>query len=201
MSTEPAQRDSEATRQRLLEVATQSFAAVGLDGVRVDQLAQAAGVNKRMIYHYFGDKRGLYNAVLESAAIGLQAPADLTDLEGWRKQVAEHLRGDRVRLLAWEGLRLGAERSGDGPEASQSGPNPAAEQNAQDVALLYAALAVLPELCPQLVQAMTGQAARAPEFQQRWQRFARRLGGMIGRASQAPKERVRLTGSARPSVR
>ena len=34
---------------------------------RVDRIAARAGVNKRMIYHHYGDKRGLYLAVLERA--------------------------------------------------------------------------------------------------------------------------------------
>ena len=104
----PGQRDSAATRQRLLDAATEAFAAAGLEGVRVDQLAAAAGVNKRMIYHYFGDKRGLYDAVLAAAGAELSTPFDLAALAQWQTQVAQGLSGSRARLLAWEGLRLGS---------------------------------------------------------------------------------------------
>jgi AcrR family transcriptional regulator len=38
-----------------------------LNGARVDAIAQRARVNKRMIYHYFGGKDGVYLAVLEAA--------------------------------------------------------------------------------------------------------------------------------------
>lgn len=59
------QRDPARTRMAILEAATQEFTAKGLTGARVDTIASRSGVNKRMIYHYFGDKEGLYLAVLE----------------------------------------------------------------------------------------------------------------------------------------
>ncbi len=59
-------RDAEATRAALLERATREFADRGYDGARVDEIAEAAGINKRMIYAYFGDKEGLYRAVLDA---------------------------------------------------------------------------------------------------------------------------------------
>ena len=59
-------RDPERTRAAILAAATEEFAANGLTGARVDAIASRARVNKRMIYHYFGDKEGLYLAVLEA---------------------------------------------------------------------------------------------------------------------------------------
>jgi AcrR family transcriptional regulator len=44
-----------------------------LTGARVDAIAQRARVNKRMIYHYFGDKDGLYLAVLEATYGSIRA--------------------------------------------------------------------------------------------------------------------------------
>lgn len=60
-------RDPERTRAVILAAATEEITAKGLGGARVDEIAERAGVNKRMIYHYFGDKDGLYLAVLEAA--------------------------------------------------------------------------------------------------------------------------------------
>jgi len=60
-----AGRDPERTRARILAAATQVFAEHGFAGARVEVITAAAGVNMRMIYHYFGDKAGLYVAVLE----------------------------------------------------------------------------------------------------------------------------------------
>jgi len=60
----PRSRDPGRTRRKLLESATRLFSAKGFDGVSVDDIVAAAGVNKRMVYHYFGNKEGLYLAVL-----------------------------------------------------------------------------------------------------------------------------------------
>lgn len=60
-------RDPERTRAAILAAATEEFAAKGIGGARVDSIAQRAGANKRMLYHYFGDKEGLYISVLEGA--------------------------------------------------------------------------------------------------------------------------------------
>jgi len=61
----PQRRNPAATRQKLLAAARREFATSGLAGARVDEIAARAGVNKQLVYHYFGDKDALYLAVLE----------------------------------------------------------------------------------------------------------------------------------------
>ena len=61
----PQRRDPAATRSKLLTAARREFASSGLAGARVDEIAARAGVNKQLVYHYFGDKDALYLAVLE----------------------------------------------------------------------------------------------------------------------------------------
>ena len=61
----PQRRDPAATRRKLLVAARREFADSGLAGARVDEIAARAGVNKQLVYHYFGDKDALYLAVLE----------------------------------------------------------------------------------------------------------------------------------------
>jgi len=60
-------RDAERTRAEILAVATAEFADRGYDGARVDEIAARTSTTKRMIYYYFGGKRQLYVAALESA--------------------------------------------------------------------------------------------------------------------------------------
>lgn len=63
---EPNQkRDRSATREKVLAAAIREFADKGLDGARVDEIAHRSGVNKNMLYHYFGNKEQLFTAVLE----------------------------------------------------------------------------------------------------------------------------------------
>lgn len=59
-------RDSEATKARLLQAATSEFSSRGYDGARVENIARTAGVNINLVYHYFGNKQGIYVAALES---------------------------------------------------------------------------------------------------------------------------------------
>jgi AcrR family transcriptional regulator len=66
------QRDPERTKAAILEAATQEFAENGMGGARVDAIAERAGTNKRMLYHYFGDKEQLYLHVLEEAYVGIR---------------------------------------------------------------------------------------------------------------------------------
>lgn len=54
-----------ATRDRILRAATKVFAQTGFDGARVDAIAAEADINKERLYYYFGDKDGLFTAVLE----------------------------------------------------------------------------------------------------------------------------------------
>ncbi|SHJ24600.1 transcriptional regulator, TetR family [Roseomonas rosea] len=61
----PGRRDPENTRRALLEAAIGEFAAKGLAGARVDEIAARSGVNKQLVYHYFGTKEDLYAAALE----------------------------------------------------------------------------------------------------------------------------------------
>ena len=61
----PRVRQPERTRQRILEAAMVEFSTRGLGGARIDAIAERAGTNKRMIYHYFGNKEAMFLAVLE----------------------------------------------------------------------------------------------------------------------------------------
>lgn len=60
-------RDPDATRKRILAAAKAEFARKGLGGARVDDIARRAKANKRMLYHYFGNKEDLFQRTLEDA--------------------------------------------------------------------------------------------------------------------------------------
>ena len=65
-------RDPEATRGRILAAAKVEFARKGLGGARVDDIADRAKTNKRMLYHYFGNKEDLFRITLEDAYAGIR---------------------------------------------------------------------------------------------------------------------------------
>src|SRR2546421_7174191 len=64
LSAAPATRDPERTRERILNAGFREFAAKGFAGARVDAIARSASINKRMLYHYFGNKKALFREVL-----------------------------------------------------------------------------------------------------------------------------------------
>ena len=78
----PQRRDPARTRQKLLVAARREFAQAGLAGARVDEIAARAGVNKQLVYHYFGDKDALYLAVLEWVYEEIRAKEHVLNLEG-----------------------------------------------------------------------------------------------------------------------
>ncbi|WP_417725839.1 TetR family transcriptional regulator [Roseovarius sp.] len=75
-------KDPEAVRQDILTIATQEFAAHGLSGANINEIARQTSTSKRMIYYYFGDKEGLYCSVLEGVYATLRAREDELDVAG-----------------------------------------------------------------------------------------------------------------------
>lgn len=198
-------RDPIRTRERILRAARREFVAKGFAGARVDAIARAASVNKRMLYHYFGDKKGLYVAVLrESIATNLDlvaaAPADPGELLPFLFARASK-RTDGIRLLQWEALGAGdrkpiaeeerrkawvegAERLRDAQRAGRLH----ADLEAEYLVLALMALTIFPQAFPQVVHMVTGVRPSDAEFQQRQARFLRRLGTHL-RPSSAVKEK------------
>jgi AcrR family transcriptional regulator len=60
-------RNPERTSEQILNAATEEFTEHGFAGARVDAIAARAGINKRMLYHYYGNKDDLFLAVMENA--------------------------------------------------------------------------------------------------------------------------------------
>ena len=75
MDTKPAtrKRDSSATRKRILKAAKKEFSKKGLGGARIDEIALQSKANKRMIYHYFGNKEALFLKTLEDAYVDIRS--------------------------------------------------------------------------------------------------------------------------------
>jgi AcrR family transcriptional regulator len=56
---------SQSTRNALVEVARHLFAERGYAGVGTEEIVRAAGVTRGALYHHFGGKRDLFEAVYE----------------------------------------------------------------------------------------------------------------------------------------
>ncbi|MGX1423709.1 AcrR family transcriptional regulator [Bradyrhizobium elkanii] len=66
-------RDSALTKEAILHAATFEFCRNGIGGARVEAIAKRAKANMRLLYAYFGDKNGLYLAVLEHVYTEIRA--------------------------------------------------------------------------------------------------------------------------------
>jgi len=84
----PRTRDPEQTRRDILDAAFAEFAAKGLSGARVDEIAARTRTTKRMIYYYFGSKEGLYAAVLEEHYGGIRDAEGALDLDAMQPEDA-----------------------------------------------------------------------------------------------------------------
>ncbi len=94
-------RDAEATKKRLLDAAESEFAKKGFAGARLGAIATAAAAQQALVHHYFGDKEGLYAAVLTRAV-------EATTSEGWdilQRIPTSPSRGRRAKGLELPTLR------------------------------------------------------------------------------------------------
>jgi len=75
-------RRSEQSQHQILAAAEVEFTNKGLAGARVDEIAEQSGVNKQMIYYYYGSKEDLYLTVLERAYAGMRKSESELNLKG-----------------------------------------------------------------------------------------------------------------------
>lgn len=155
--------DAHRTRRGILAAAIDEFAANGYAGARIDRIAARAEVNKRMIYHHFGGKRLLFEAVLADRLVTGAPSVELVRL--WMYEALERGDDDIVRLS--ERTALAATRIDAARYAQARGELPPT-LDAALLALARTALEVFPLAFPQLVRIVTGRRAASPEFQGAW---------------------------------
>ena len=113
------EKNAEKSKLDILAAAEQQFAEKGFYGARVDEIAEQANINKRMIYEYFGNKEDLYKKVLYIVYKRMEA-AEL-ELEEQRLQGVDLIRSiismyfdflqnnlSFVNILMWENLNKGS---------------------------------------------------------------------------------------------
>jgi TetR/AcrR family transcriptional regulator, transcriptional repressor for nem operon len=101
----PSTDRGRATRERILDAASELFYRRGVGATRLDQVIAASRTGKGQLYHYFADKRALVHAVID-------------------RQVATVLAGQQARLAqlsapsdlrAWAGELVAAYQDADHP--------------------------------------------------------------------------------------
>jgi AcrR family transcriptional regulator len=80
-TAKPQVRDPDATKARILAAAEREFARHGLGGARVDRIAAQAKSNKRMLYHYFGNKDDLFAITVDNVYARFRADEEELQLD------------------------------------------------------------------------------------------------------------------------
>lgn len=97
MVTKVEQR--ERTRAEIMRLATARFAEHGYAGVALEDLMAEAGLTRGALYHHFGSKQGLFQAVVEHAQRGVAQAVERASA-GHDDVLADFLAGCRAFLEA-----------------------------------------------------------------------------------------------------
>jgi TetR/AcrR family transcriptional regulator len=189
-------RKPEATRRRILAAALSEFASKGISGARVDRIALRSKTNKRMLYHYFGSKDGLFRAVLnqrlsDRKPVAIEPGDEATRLSSIFERMSSS--GDFLRLQMWEALERGARGRIENEEVrratmvarveavreSQAEGRIAADLDPELLVIGELALAIYPLAFPQVVRLVTGSGPDSPEFKARYVAFLQTLGTLL----------------------
>jgi AcrR family transcriptional regulator len=181
-------RDPDRTRSRILAAALAEFSAKGFAGARVDAIARRAKGNKRMLYHYFGNKVDLFSAVLrhkmaERRAWADSLPSDPTErLPFWFEAACGD--ADWIRLLEWEALqdhggkvideikrRAASAEWLQRLRVRQKKGELTAVFDSRHLALAMQSLTLFPAAFPQLARLTTGKSIDDPKFQNEYRNF------------------------------
>lgn len=135
--------DAQATRRRLLDAAFAEFAQHGIAGARVDRIAAAAKANKAQIYHYFGSKDDLFDAVFDDlvSATLAESPLDPDDLPGYAAALFDRYEAEPgiQRLATYAQLERDAARPPHAARAAAGRDKIARIKAAQDAGRLTTA--------------------------------------------------------------
>ncbi|MCC7466595.1 MAG: TetR/AcrR family transcriptional regulator, partial [Saprospiraceae bacterium] len=64
--TEKTNPEAESTEQRIFEAAHEVFTQKGMDGAKMQEIADKAGINKALLHYYYRSKEKLYEAVVKA---------------------------------------------------------------------------------------------------------------------------------------
>jgi AcrR family transcriptional regulator len=185
-------RDPQRTRDRILAAALAEFSTEGFAGARVARIARRAKINKRMLYHYFGNKEDLFREIFdrklqERAGWISQAPAELSaSLAYWFQMACED--SDWIRLIQWEALAAGEaavireaerrtslQRTLEDLRARQRRGLVPGDLDVGHLLLTLLGFLTYPLAFPQVTRMVTGKSSADPAFRKQHTEFLRRF--------------------------
>ncbi len=181
-------RNRELTEQQILQAAMVEFLEHGRAGARIDRIADSAGVNKANIYHYFGSKDDLLNALLseqltvvrkvredqpasfperlayfQAQQLDDKAWIRLVTWEALEYQTGKEIIAEQERTIAWRTVIKGLEA------AMKNGELP--KLDAKQLQLSLVAMVTFPIAFPQFTKMITGLEWNSAEFKRQRTRF------------------------------
>jgi TetR/AcrR family transcriptional regulator len=203
-------RNPERTRERILSAALKEFAAHGFAGARVDAIARRADINKRMLYHYFGDKEDLFKAVLRRKIAERNAWAEASSgeptetLPFWFEAACKDT--DWVRMLEWEALQGADKKLIDAPQRRaavarglerirqrQARGQVSSEYDPRHVMLAMRSLTMFPAAFPQLTELIMGRPVSDTKFQRERAAFLKKFAAAFQPAENRRKGSISQT--------
>jgi TetR/AcrR family transcriptional regulator len=191
-----AVRNPERTSSRILAAALAEFANHGFAGARVDAIAKRAGTNKRMLYHYFGDKENLFRAVLRKKISERQAWAEglsgdpEDNLPFWFEAACKD--PEWVRMLEWEALQNPKRKVIDEKQRlavvarglkrireRQARGQLSSEFNPRQLMLTIRSLTMFPMAFPQMTRLIMGREVFDPKFQHERVEFLKKFAAAL----------------------
>jgi TetR/AcrR family transcriptional regulator len=198
-------RNPERSRARILAAALKEFSAKGFAGARVDAIARRANINKRMLYHYFGDKEELFKAVLRFKVSQRQKWAESLSgepeetLPFWFEAACKD--ADWIRLFEWEALQGNWQKVIDEEERLEAIARGlqriqqrqergliAADLDPRHVMLTLRSISWFPVAFPQLTRLITGKSVFDPKFQKERVEFLKRFAAAFRPQKNDPSE-------------
>ncbi len=173
------------SKQVILNAAIAEFAEHGRDGVRMEQVARRAGLNKALVYRHFESREKLFEMALESVfADRFKLLDDLPDelvplFETWTKRFAEN--PFFLKLILRESLELASDEPIHADlrkryyrhqiagirQYQQQGKLPP-NMDPESLFLMLTAVLVFPYLLPQITRLVMGHGPESKSFKTRW---------------------------------
>ena len=169
----------------ILKAAIAEFAERGVDGARIEAIARQAKFNKSLIYRYFNDKQGLFEAALQRKLEERndsveKIPKEISEVlqfyvkENMRDQnyvrvllnEAQQNQGEPLIDNAWR--REYYQNHIDRLKQSQAEGDISDEFDPVCLMLIFTAMVFFPATLPQLAQLISGHKVDSDEFQVLW---------------------------------
>lgn len=173
------------SHEAILKAAIKEFAERGVEGARIESVARQAKFNKSLIYRYFTDKHGLFEAALQSKLEERnesveKIPVDIAEILQFYFE--ENLRDQNyVRVLLNEAQQNNGAPLIDEPwrrdyyqkhinrlKQSQADGTISDEFDPVCLMLIFTALVFFPATLPQLAQLISGHDVNSAEFKENW---------------------------------